>query len=193
MKKLLILLFLFPLLCSAQQIKDTIMKKSGDTILCEITFINNDFIFFNKTKKGFTENFNLSMNEVSCFKLAPNSKPERMDSAYRKTIIKKDSIIIKTTDTIKYLLKIANKTNLNTDVYKLSGTHLRKSGNCILISFATGMAAGGLAALGYYLDSEAPSKGCYFGAAALGVISLGFFIAIPIHLIKAGKTLENLK
>jgi hypothetical protein len=108
MKKTFQILFLVFLSLSgvAQQLKDKIITLKGDTIKCQITLVNENYVFYNT--KHYTGKY-LVISKVKKYLLADSSKPtiiaktdsiNKADSAKKYFVIKNHAVAQEKKDTI---------------------------------------------------------------------------------------------
>jgi len=89
MKKAFLVLILFFIVSTsstiAQEYRDKIIKTNNDTIVCEISLINQDNVFYYSKKNG-AHNMSVSLKEISSIQLDPASKPEIITENYKINI-----------------------------------------------------------------------------------------------------------
>jgi hypothetical protein len=105
---LFVFFVLFNIHLKAQSFNDTIFTKTSDTIICQITMVNNHNIFYQYPKKRRTKAGNISRDLVLSYS---SSNPKLVEIINRPKYPKCDTcnnwIVLNTEDTIYYNIKLS--------------------------------------------------------------------------------------
>jgi hypothetical protein len=137
MKKFLLIIFVLLTVCGySQKYMDKIIKTNGDTINCQITSINDIYIFFNVQKNNLNIIDHLPLTVVKWYILDESSNPK-----ITKTTFTQPSNYTQKTDSLALYKQLANSQ------YN-AGLELKKAGKIYFIGTGVLFAGAGVAVIG---------------------------------------------